>query len=400
VCGPAKNTPYYKSHLMTREEYLALYEKYLAGTATPDEVSHIMTYKDNFDFQYPDIQDKENYEFIESRILNKLNHSTGKNDQKQRSFNSWRWPAAAAIFIILFAGLFFYMNNRVDESPVGKRPDLVKKQDVSPGGNKAVLTLANGKQIVLTDAANGTINQQGSITVKKLQNGKLQYVVQTGATRDASPVSAEMNTITTPRGGQYQIVLADGTKVWLNAASSLKFPSAFNGNDRKVALTGEAYFEVAKNKAKPFRVEFNHTQVEVLGTHFNIMAYPDEAETKTTLVEGSVCVSNDNGKQMLTPGHQAIITTSGNMRIVDADMEETLAWKNGFFIFHNSDIRQVMKQAERWYDVDVIYDGNIPDNRLGGRISKYKNISQLLKNIELASSIHFKVNGNKIIVSE
>ena len=385
---------------MTREEYLALYEKHLAGNSTPEEIGQIMTYKDDFDFQYPDIQDKGNYGLIENRILDKLNNSISKNDQKQRSFNSWRWAAAAAIFIIFFAGLFFYMHKRVDEFPDGKKPDLLTRQDVSPGGNKAVLTLANGKQIVLTDAANGTINQHGNVAVKKLQNGKLQYVVQAGPIHDASPVLSEMNTITTPRGGQYEIVLVDGTRVWLNAASSLKFPSAFNGNDRKVTLTGEAYFEVAKNKAKPFRVEFNHTQVEVLGTRFNIMAYPDEAETKTTLVEGSVRVSNSKGGQMLTPGHQAILTTSGDIRIIDADMEETLAWKNGYFIFHNAEIREVMKQAERWYDVEVVYDGSIPDNRLVGRISKYKNISQLLKNIELASDIHFKVNGNKVTVSK
>lgn len=384
---------------MTREEYMRLYGKYLSGDATSEEISEIMTYKDDFELQNVDINDKENYQLIETRIFDKI-EQTLQSEKSKPAAKNYTWISAAAAVVILFAlsALLLKSFHRPLSTAMNK-PKPSKVNDPGPGGNKAVLILANGKKIILTDASNGTLNQQGGIIVKKQRDGQLQYIVQRDKSEHASG-TISMNTISTPRGGQYQLVLADGTKVWLNAASSLQFPSSFAGKERKVELTGEAYFEVAKNKAMPFKVSFNHTEVEVLGTHFNIMAYPNEAQTKTTLLEGSVKISNSLGQQLLLPGQQAITATNGTLKVIEADIDETMGWKNGYFVFHNADIHEIMKQAERWYDVDVTYKGNINDKQFGGRISRYKNISKLLENLELTGSIHFKVEGTKVIVTE
>jgi transmembrane sensor len=381
---------------MTRRQYELIYEKYLAGEASSDEINQLKTYADDFELQTSAGLDEENYQFREQHILNKITHTLQPGRQPNRLRYLLWLSAAAAVIIFAVSGLLFFRNNSANTSvPRSATAGVIKQNDVAPGANKAILTLASGKKVILNSVTNGTIAQHGGIVVKKLADGKLQYTVQGSQVADIAN-----NTISTPRGGQYQIMLADGTKVWLNAASSLKFPTAFKGKERTVELTGEAYFEVAKNKEMPFTVKFNNTQVQVLGTHFDIMAYPDETETKTTLVEGSVRVSNNTDMQILMPGQQAIAVKNGHMQIVKANVEEALAWKNGYFIFRNADLRQIMKQAERWYDVDVVYDGDIKSRTFGGRISKYKNISELLKNLELAGNIHFKVSGNKVTVTE
>ena len=194
------------------------------------------------------------------------------------------------------------------------------------------------------------------------------------------------------------MVLSDGTKVWLNAASSLKFPSSFIGRNRTVELTGEAYFEVAKNKEMPFIVKFNDANIEVLGTHFDIKAYNDE-ETKATLAEGSIRISKNSQQKILVPGQQVVVSKEeGNLEVSQANMDEALAWVNGYFIFHDASIENIMKTVARWYDVDVTYAAVIKNKKFGGRVSKYKNISDLLKNIELTGTIHFKVEGRRVTV--
>jgi len=209
------------------------------------------------------------------------------------------------------------------------------------------------------------------------------------------------NTISTPVGGQYTVVLPDGSKVWLNAASSLKFPTAFTGTERRVELTGEGYFEVAKNKHMPFKVNFNREEVEVLGTHFNISAYPDEAVTRTTLLEGSVRISKNNIKKILVPGQQAISSMqTGGFNIAEVNTDEAIAWKNGLFLFHNENIRSIMKKIARWYNVDVNYQGSFTNQEYGGRISQSKNLSEILKNLELTGTIHFKIEGRRVTVME
>jgi ferric-dicitrate binding protein FerR (iron transport regulator) len=206
------------------------------------------------------------------------------------------------------------------------------------------------------------------------------------------------NTLSTPRGGQYQLVLPDGSKVWLNASSSIHFPTAFAGHERNVELTGEAYFEIAKNKQKPFHVNVNGMQVEVLGTHFNVNAYGDEGAIKTSLLEGSVKIKKGNISGLLKPGQQGVLKkNSTDLEIKNADMNEAIAWKNGLFEFDGADIKSIMREIGRWYDVDVVYAGKVPDRRFEGKISRDAQLSDVLKILAL-SNVKFSVEGKKIIV--
>ncbi|MGY0036944.1 FecR family protein [Pedobacter sp. NJ-S-72] len=209
----------------------------------------------------------------------------------------------------------------------------------------------------------------------------------------------------TPKGGQYQLVLPDGTKVWLNAASSLRYPVAFQGNERKVELTGEAYFEVAKDKTRPFEVYSNNQVVQVLGTHFNINAYSNEPFVSTTLLEGSVKVTNSltNAQKIIRPGQQSLISKDGQagIEVKNMDLDEAVAWKNGYFMFNEEELESILKKVSRWYNVDVQYEQEELKHQLfSGTLSKYSNVSQVLKKLEMLQSIHFKIEGRKIIVTK
>jgi len=302
--------------------------------------------------------------------------------------------AAASIFIVAALSLYLYTNS-TQNRPV--RP-VSHASHIKPGDNKAYLTLANGKKIVLSDAKNGTLVAQNGIQITKTTEGQLVYTV----TGNNNSTSSDYNTIETPKGGQYQVRLPDGTNVWLNAASSLRYPSAFKGSERKVELSGEAYFEVAKNKKMPFRVISNTQTVEVLGTHFNVNSYLDEADTKTTLLEGSVRVKRNNSAAavVIRPGQQASVKQNVNdkINVAEADMEEVMAWKNNYFRFNNENIESVMRKISRWYNVDVEYKGAISDEEFNGTISRSKNIVQVLEMLEGTKSIHFKIEGRRIVV--
>ncbi|HWK05563.1 MAG TPA: FecR family protein [Puia sp.] len=304
--------------------------------------------------------------------------------------------AAAVIFLVLIGGGGYWWMHRSSEAPVAGGQDLPKhlKNDVSPGGNKAVLTLADGSRIVLDSAHNGVLSQQGNSKVQKLDSGQLAY-----NTLHEKPAGIVYNMLATPRGGQYQLVLPDGSKVWLNATSSLRFPTSFTGKDREVELTGEAYFEIKGNKAMPFKVKVSRDmEVEVLGTHFNIMAYEDESAIKTTLLEGAVRVTKGGTSKMVKPGQQVQLNGKGELDVVgDVDVEEVVAWKNGYFQFHIADIETVMRQLTRWYDVDVSYEGKKPEGHFLGEISRNNNLSDVLKMLEL-NGVHFRVEGKKLIV--
>jgi ferric-dicitrate binding protein FerR (iron transport regulator) len=308
------------------------------------------------------------------------------------------WMVAASVIVIMLASYgYFYFNENAPQ-PIAKeeKPQKSIKNDVTPGGNKAVLTLADGSMIILDSAQNGTLSNQGNIKIIKLDDGQLAY--------DKSGVSGKpellYNTISTPKGGQYQLTLSDGTQVWLNAASSLRFPAVFSGRERKVELTGEAYFEVAKNKEKPFEVSVNNAVVTVLGTHFNINAYSDERVVKTTLLEGSVKVTKGNAGALITPGEQARINNStGEITVKEeVDLDEAVSWKYGNFIFNDADIKSIMRQLEKWYDVSVIYDKVVPDEEFVGSVSRNVNISQILEMLEKTGSVNFEIKGRTIIV--
>lgn len=306
--------------------------------------------------------------------------------------NYFRKMIAAAIIILLLGAGSYYLFLQ-PEKQVAKvaTQQPQPKNDLLPGGNKAILTLDDGTRIVLDSAANGTLTQQGDTKIIKLDSGQLMYK-GTGNNHEIT-----YNTITTPRGGQYIIVLADGSKVWLNAASSLRYPTGFNGKERKVELTGEGYFEVAKNAAMPFRVTVNNLSVEVLGTHFNINAYNDEKVIKTTLLEGSVKVSVNTISKMIKPGQQALVFSSGGqqtaIKVQEADTEEAIAWKNGFFQFNRTDLASIMRQISRWYNVDVEYEGKLTNRSFSGIVSKNSNVSEVMKIMQQAN-IHFRIEGN------
>lgn len=317
---------------------------------------------------------------------------------------SIKWVAVASVLLLFFVGQYFFFNSRKDTrveiSKTAESPGQ-HTNDVSPGGNKAILTLADGSTIDLDSAKNGTITRQGNIKIIKDEDGQLLYYVD----RENSTVSG-YNTISTPRGGKYELVLSDGTRVWLNAASSLKFPASFNGKIREVTLTGEGYFEVSKNASMPFRVSVYDMQVEVLGTHFNVNAYEDESSVATTLLEGSVRVKKEmstnpesNGV-MLKPGEQADLAKSGKLKINrSVNLAEVVAWKDGNFEFNNTPITEIMRQVARWYDVEVDYKGSQPTHRLTGKISREVNLSQLIEMIEY-TGVNMEIKNRKITISQ
>ena len=379
---------------ITKQQYLRLFKKYLAGKASEQEIYLINSYDDEFEniMQQPALQTPEDVA-TEARIKQKLQ----KRLQPKKSTFGFRFKWVAAILIFSASALYInYQTGKTVEDVAVKNPSPFK-QTVQPGSNKAVLILSNGKQISLDDAANGTITNQGNVVIKKVKDGSLKYdQVNAAATKEIT-----YNSISTPKGGQYQVALPDGTIVWLNAASSLKFPTAFTSNERLVELSGEAYFEVSKNKLKPFKVTFNNQVVEVLGTHFNISAYKDDNQSQTTLLEGSVQITNQNSRKLLIPGQQAISDADAkDIAIVKPNLDEVMGWKNGLFVFKSKSIQSIMKQVARWYDIDVVYQGSLHNQIYGGQISKYSNINDLLTKLELTGTVHFKVDGRRVIVSD
>ena len=311
---------------------------------------------------------------------------------------------AAAILLLLSAGSGWLLWRRTREkeglaqiTTAGQHTTM----DIAPGGNKATLTLANGNTIDLDAAKNGELSKQGGSEVVKEKNGQLAY--QSASTVNRSQADVQYNLLTTPRGGQYQLVLPDGSKVWLNAASSLRFPSSFSGKERVVELTGEAYFEIARNASMPFKVKVasrfgkDPMQVDVLGTNFNVKAYADEPSINTTLLEGEVNVRAGGQSALLKPGERTLAGEGGSLKVGTADTEEAIAWKNGLFKFDEATIEDVMRQISRWYDVEVVYVNAVSKDLFRGEIYRNVNVSKVLKVLE-ASGVHFTVEGKKILV--
>jgi ferric-dicitrate binding protein FerR (iron transport regulator) len=304
----------------------------------------------------------------------------------------------AASFVLIAGTVTYYATRVIDKKDIAKTPTTIKNNtnDVQPGTEKAVLTLADGATIILDDSEKGIINEQNGITVTN-QGSQLKYDASRSKVLN-QPLS--YYTLNTPRGGQYQLLLADGSKVFLNAASSIRFPTAFTGNERKVEITGEAYFEVAKDAKKPFKVYVNGMQIEVLGTHFNVNAYSDESSITTTLLEGLVKITKGGTNSVIKPGQQANLNASGEIKIVnDVNLGKVTAWNDQTFYFAGDDLKTVMRQLSRWYDVDVAYGGSISNPKLSGMISRNRNLSEVLKALEL-NDIHFRIDGRKITVTQ
>jgi len=322
---------------------------------------------------------------------------------------NWKKYVAAAAILMFIAGAYFW--NHTNKNDVAVTKDIPgQKADVAPGHDGAVLKLSDGNTIVLDSAANGTLAKQGGTQVVKQGNGQLVYNSQTGEAQNETLY----NELSTARGRKFQVTLPDGSNVWLNASSSIRYPVQFAANERRVEITGEAYFEVTHNTEKPFIVHVSvpggkvgwGADVRVLGTHFNVMAYPDEDAINTTLLQGAVKVISNNATALLTPGQQAQIA-AGNTRqgqqeikvVKNADVDKAIAWKNGYFSFKNDNIEMLMKQIERWYDVDVVYKNKIPQT-FSGTIPSNVNVSDIFKILETTGSVHFKIEGKKIIITK
>jgi ferric-dicitrate binding protein FerR (iron transport regulator) len=362
-----------------------LLKKYREGTCTGEEKALLESW-----YQTYELSDlKEVPQHIRDEHLNEVWQSLPVHDRKVRRI-PWLQLTAAAVLLIAFGTVLYLYVNKPVTGNAGTQQ--VADNTITPGSNKAILTLNDGRQISLTDAANGHIADQAGITVTKKADGQLLYTI----TESNADEAITFNTIETPRGGQYQVALPDGTKVWLNAATSLRFPTRFSATERMVYLDGEAYFEVAHNKSSPFKVKLNGQQVEVLGTHFNVMAYRDESSIKTTLLEGSVKLTAPVGSIILEPGQQGYIAKAAFTRS-PVDVSIVTAWKDGLFKFNGIELRTLMRQISRWYDIEIEYEPGVKDDVVFGAISRTSHLSKLLHILELGG-VHFRLNGRKLIV--
>lgn len=398
----------------SREYLQELAYKWKIGEITTEE----QDYLDKWDASYPDDvlnlpDDSGGPDIVKARIFKQVNAALQQDRVKVNRLVKLKWLSAAASLIVI-CGFLFYNNSFRQILPPSLKY-LYVRNDIAPGKNTALITLANGKTIALSDSKSGLV----------IDAGKLNY-------NDGSPVKnqategmeqEELLTVTTPRGGQYQITLPDGTKVWLNAASSITFPAKFNGTERKVNLKGEAYFEVSKiwpdrragksekdqTNRLPFIVETWQQQIKVLGTHFNVNGYTDENNSKTTLVEGSVQVSaiknatdnksNQTNAVILSPGQQAEFS-KGTIQVNLVDTDNTLAWKNGKFSFKNESLQSIMKKVARWYDVEVEFENEqVMSKTFTGKVSRYDKASEVFKILEMTGGARFKIEGRKITVS-
>jgi transmembrane sensor len=371
---------------MENEKVFALLEKYHQGLCTEEESAFVEAWYNSYAAKHSAEAIAEDLEVEKSLIWRNIQEN--KNPIKTARLNYTKWVTIAATIVVIFAGGLFFFTNKSKNVILTA---AVKGGLIKPGKYSATLTLADGKRILLSEATNGELAKEAGVTISKTADGKLIYKIenQTGAAN-------KINTISTAKGESYQLRLPDGTNIWLNAASSLTYATTLIENGvRNVKLEGEAYFEVAKDKKHPFIVETNKQTVEVLGTHFNINAYPDESITKTTLLEGSVRL---NRATVLRPDEQATLSSSGKIVIEMVDVNEAIAWKNGKFIFNSEDIHSVMRKLSRWYNVEVIYKKELPATTFTGVISRSDDISKILDKINYTGDVHLTIEGRRIVV--
>jgi hypothetical protein len=334
------------------------------------------------------LESRDKEELIDKMILDRV---FGKIDldTEPQNITSPTWykitgVAAAIILIISISYLFLNRSTYTDHTAT----------IIEPGRDKATLVLSSGKTIVLEDVANGKLTEELGTTIEKTEKGGINYKIEGN-----TDVRIAMNLLNVPKGGQFQITLSDGTKVWLNSNSSLKYPSAFSTSERRVELTGEAYFEVSKNKQKPFIVETSLQKVEVLGTKFNINAYDDESSTQTSLAEGSVRVSCKNNTTLLKPGQQSTLTDQ-NIAVRSINLDQVLDWKNGDFNFSNNNLKEIMRKISRWYNIEVIFEGPISQETYVAQISRKKRLNDVLRALQLSGSIKYSIRNNKLYISQ
>ncbi|RBL88944.1 FecR family protein [Chitinophaga flava] len=376
-------------------DHQELLRKMAAGTSTAEERTAFQAWLQTLSVQgyrqvmmdYEEMiaeQESGNYDPVLLERVNERIDGTATPLKKWRS--GYRYAAAAAVLLVAMLAVWRWMLPSKSVQPLALKT-------VQPGSTRATLVLGNGQTIVLDSLQSGWQGQQGAAQVTKSDSGLLSYRV-TG-----SGGAVMYNTLTTPRGGYFKVLLPDGSQVWLNAASSLRYPNTFTGNERTIYLTGEAYFDISSNVQQPFIVKTRHSTVEVLGTSFNVMAYEEEKMEQTTLVSGAIKAGSENGMLLLKPGQQAVMADgAAQPQLLSANIEAVTAWKNGQFFFEDTDIHAIMRQVARWYDVEIVYENNLSDIRLSGVVSRKEYISQLLEILEATGKVHFNIQGTKLIV--
>jgi transmembrane sensor len=376
---------------MTRKTLLTLLKKYNEGKASKTEKDIINRYYELFDALPNEVNEKD----LDTK--NEMHEKLMQNIRQEypiikRKFTYWH--IAASILVVVFSVYAIWHFH--PKKPVFPQETVNALLDIPPGGKRAQLILDGNDAITLDGKKNGLLAMQNKVQVIKTADGSINFKT---IERERKNQTSRQNQLITPPGGKYMLTLADGTRVWLNASSRLSFPSFFTGNQRLVELEGEAYFEVAQNKSQPFVVKAKGTNVEVLGTAFNMMAYLDEAHTKTTLIEGAVRVNYKNVSKQLKPGLQAITNSFEPIRVVTADMKDALSWKDGYFYFKDEPLISIMRKLQRWYNIEVIYHPKANKHQtFGGMISSNNYISNILSIMELTDNVHFKIEGRRVMV--
>ncbi|RPD42955.1 FecR family protein [Chitinophaga barathri] len=370
---------------MNEQTLLALIERVENGTATDEELGVYNAWCNSFQRTGEPVPD---FETVRAEMLQRINAQIGHKPVRRLRY---RIAAAAAVLLLLISGGIYLYMQPSGQLMADKSPSAV------PVTDKAVLTLADGTTITLGEAAEGELATQSGAKITKHKDNQLSYEsVSEGKDSDLA-----YNTLRMPRGEKYRVTLPDGSQVWLNASSSLRFPTSFTGGERVVELSGEAYFEIAAQPSRPFKVKTGQMEVQVLGTKFNIMAYPDEPEIKSTLVQGGVRLYAESGEVVLKPGQQGLFNgRQAGFRVKQVNAADVMAWKNGFFVFNDEDMAVIMRAIERWYDVDIVLTPGVANKKFGAVISQRKDIASVLKALELTGSIHFKIEGRKITVAQ
>jgi ferric-dicitrate binding protein FerR (iron transport regulator) len=401
----------FKTILAKSESIEELFSRYLRNECTDQEVKQLFKLFDNPESEEQlknmiraqlEMNSSEAAQHLLEATLSKIRQAIGPSDAKyKRSLlvtvrENRFYLAAAALLVFVALTVVFWPSGKKQNHAVSAIKNQRPAPDIAPGSDNAILTLGDGTRIVLNKVSNGTLVSQGGVKVLKL-NGQITY--QPPHNSAQQPV---YNTITTAKGNQYELILCDGSKVWLNASSSIRFPVVFSGSERKVEITGEAYFEVTKNPLKPFKVAIHsgmhEAEVEVLGTHFNVNAYDDEPDVKTTLLEGSVRIKNESAMKIISPGQQARFSGGSGISVQNnVDLAQVIAWKQGYFSFDNIGLRALMRQVARWYDVDIQFADGVTDDGFTGKISRSVPLSRLLEVLEF-NDIHVTVEGRKIMI--
>ncbi|TCD03942.1 FecR family protein [Pedobacter psychroterrae] len=375
---------------MTELEVRNILKKYSEGTASESEKALL----ESWYLEYNSSQQAELPLYERMAALDEVWSKLESANPRTKKIRLWPKIAIAGslLFILSFGG--YLLLQQQGHSDI----DLLVKNDIPAGKNAATLTLANGKKILLDQTKEGLVGTESGIGISKSSAGKLTYAAELINGDNSEP---KYNTLETAKGQQYQVVLPDGSTIWLNAASSVSYPVIFSKKERSVEITGEAYFEVKKDQTRPFIVKSKGQQVEVLGTHFNVSTYADDPAIKTTLLEGSVRVSTNGTRQtaVLLPGQQASLN-NGKLAISRPETEEVIAWKNGYFMFESEDIQSIMRKISRWYNIEVTYEGEIPQDTFSGTVDRYAKVSQILKKLQLTDKVRFKIEERRIIVTK